>query len=46
MEKDYEAYYLKDFIYFALKGWRKIVLFALIGAVLLAGVALYRNREQ
>ena len=46
MEKDYEAYYLKDFIYFALKGWRKIILFALIGAILLAGVALYRNREQ
>lgn len=42
-EQEYEAYYLRDFVYFALKGWRKIVLFAVIGAILLTAVALLRN---
>lgn len=45
-EHEYESYYLRDFIYFALRGWRKIIVFAIIGAVLLGGVALYRNRSQ
>ena len=44
-KQDYESYYLRDFIYFALKGWRRIILFALIGAILFAGIATYRNRD-
>lgn len=44
-EQEYESYYLRDFIYFALKGWRKIIVFAVIGALLLAGIALYRQRD-
>ncbi len=45
-EHEYESYYLRDFIYFAVKGWRRIIIFALIGAFLFTGVALYRNRAS
>lgn len=43
-EQEYEAYYLRDFVYFALKGWRKIFVFALIGAILMTAVALFRSQ--
>lgn len=44
-KQEYESYYLRDFIYFALKGWRRIIIFALVGAILFTGIASLRNRD-
>lgn len=45
-EQEYESFYLKDFVYFALKGWRKILVFAIITAMLFSAVAYYRNSRR
>lgn len=43
MDREYKSYYLNDLIYFALKFWRKFLIFALLGAISLGGLAIYRN---
>lgn len=45
MDQIYESYRLKDLIYFALKGWRKIFVLALLGAILLGSIAIIRNQN-
>lgn len=36
---------IKDMLYIVLRSWRRIIVFAMMGALLLGGFALYRNRR-